>query len=57
MQELYEGKGKGSGLESANGTAWGILNSVTEYVDHERRTRSNEYRLGSAWFGQGVVIK
>lgn len=57
VQELYEGKGKGAGLESANGTAWGLLNAVTEYVDHERRARSNEYRLDSAWFGQGAVIK
>ncbi|MBG5825199.1 hypothetical protein GHW10_32595, partial [Pseudomonas aeruginosa] len=33
------------------------LNAVTEYVDHERRARSNEYRMDSAWFGQGAVIK
>ncbi|KES22997.1 hypothetical protein FG99_15645 [Pseudomonas sp. AAC] len=44
-------------LEAANGTAWGLLNAVTEYIDHERRARSNEYRIDSAWFGQGAVIK
>lgn len=48
---------QGSGLESTNGTSWGLLNAVTEYVGHERRARSNEYRLDSAWFGQGAVIK
>ena len=57
VQGLYEGQGRGSRLEAANGTAWGLLNAVTEYVDHERRARSNEYRMDSAWFGQGAVIK
>lgn len=57
VQNLYEGKGRGSDLESARGTAWGLLNAVTEYVDHERRARSSEYRMDSAWFGQGAVIK
>jgi phage/plasmid-like protein (TIGR03299 family) len=56
-QELYEGRGRGSQLESTRGTAWGLLNAVTEYVDHERRARSNEYRMDSAWFGQGAQIK
>lgn len=57
VQALYEGAGKGSDLPSAQGTAWGLLNSVTEFVDHERRARSPEYRLDSAWFGQGAVLK
>ncbi|WP_421526381.1 DUF932 domain-containing protein [Pseudomonas yamanorum] len=57
VQDLYEGKGRGSDLESARGTAWGLLNAVTEYVDHERRARSSEYRVDSAWFGQGAQIK
>lgn len=54
---LYEGRGRGAELEAAKGTAWGLLNSVTEYVDHERRARSNEYRMDTAWFGQGAVLK
>jgi len=57
VQSLYEGKGRGSEMESARGTAWGLLNAVTEYVDHERRARSHEYRMDSAWFGQGAVVK
>ena len=57
VQSLYEGQGRGSTLASAQGTAWGLLNAVTEYVDHERRARSNEYRMDSAWFGQGANIK
>jgi len=57
VQSMYEGQGQGSELASASGTAWGLLNSVTEYVDHERRARSKEFRLDSAWFGQGAALK
>ena len=54
---LYEGDGKGAELASSKGTAFGLLNAVTEYVDHERRARSTELRLESAWFGQGATLK
>lgn len=57
VQALYNGNGMGSQLESANGTAFGLLNSVTEFVDHQRRARSNGHRLDSAWFGQGASLK
>lgn len=54
---LFAGAGRGSALASADGTAWGLLNAVTEYVDHSKRARSQDYRLDSAWFGQGSQIK
>ncbi|MFM0212837.1 DUF932 domain-containing protein [Paraburkholderia sediminicola] len=54
---LYEGDGKGAELASSKGTAFGLLNAVTQYVDHERRARSTDHRLESAWFGQGASIK
>jgi phage/plasmid-like protein (TIGR03299 family) len=54
---LYSGEGKGSKMQSANGTSWGLLNSVTEFIDHERRARSQDTRLDSAWFGTGAAIK
>jgi len=57
VQALYDGQGRGAELTAAKGTAWGLLNAVTEFVDHERRARNQEYRLDSAWFGQGAQLK
>ena len=54
---LYEGAGRGAMLPSAQGTAFGLLNAVTEFVDHERRAKSSDNRLDSAWFGQGAAVK
>ena len=54
---LYNGHGRGAELGSAHGTALGLLNAVTEFVDHERRARNTDYRLDSAWFGQGAALK
>ena len=57
VQALYDGNGRGAELDSAKGTAWGLLNAVTEYVDHEKRARSDEHRMDSALFGQGANVK
>jgi phage/plasmid-like protein (TIGR03299 family) len=57
VQKLYHSEGRGSQLCTAQGTAWGLLNAITEYVDHEKRARSNDYRIDSAWFGQGASLK
>lgn len=57
VRSLYEGGGKGALLASSRDTAWGLLNSVTEYVDHHRRARSDGHRRDAAWFGQGAQIK
>ena len=57
VQSLYEGAGRGAELSAAQGTAWGLLCAVTEFVDHEKRARNAEYRLDSAWFGSGAGLK
>ncbi|MBO9855134.1 DUF932 domain-containing protein [Xanthomonas sp. A1809] len=57
VRALYEGAGRGSKLASSRATAWGLLNAVTEHVDHHRRARSNDHRRDAAWFGQGTKIK
>ena len=55
--DLYAGAGMGANLVSASDTAWGLLNAVTQFVDHERRARCVDNRLESAWFGTGAVLK
>ncbi|MGO4575018.1 DUF932 domain-containing protein [Cupriavidus sp. 2TAF22] len=57
VQGLYDGEGLGADLASASGTAWGMLNAITQYADHERRARSTDHRLDSAWFGAGANLK
>jgi len=54
---LFSGQGRGAELASASGTVWGLLNAVTEQIDHHRRARTIDYRLDSAWFGKGAEIK
>lgn len=57
VRALYDGGGRGAMLASSRGTAWGLLNGVTEFVDHHRRARSEDHRRDAAWFGQGAQIK
>lgn len=47
----------GASLASAKGTVWGLVNSVTRFVDFERRAQSQSNRLESAWFGPGADVK
>ncbi|KMQ76400.1 DUF932 domain-containing protein [Marinobacter subterrani] len=54
---LFKGEGRGAGLASSDGTAYGLLNAVTEFIDHQRRAKTTDHRLDSAWFGTGAVIK
>ncbi|KAF0811014.1 hypothetical protein A167_00046 [Alcanivorax sp. S71-1-4] len=57
VMALFDGAGRGANLASSHNTAYGLLNAVTEFVDHERRARSTDHRLDAAWFGQGAVLK
>lgn len=53
---LFAGNGKGAELSSAKGTAWGLLNSATEYVDWHIG-KSQDRRLESAWLYGGSNLK
>jgi len=55
--ELYKGKGMGAGLEAANGTMWGLLNAVTETIDHHSSHRTGDARMNNSWFGTGNKLK
>ena len=57
VMDMFNGQGRGAELSSAKGTAYGLLCSITEFVDHERRAMSTDHRLDSAWFGAGAAIK
>jgi len=57
VMTMFNGHGRGAELASAKDTAYGLLCSITEFVDHERRAMSRDHRLNSAWFGAGANIK
>ncbi|WP_262125030.1 DUF932 domain-containing protein [Acinetobacter baumannii] len=57
VMTMFNGHGRGAELASAKDTAYGLLCSITEFVDHERRTISTDHRMDSAWFGAGANIK
>lgn len=57
VMALFDGHGRGAELASSKGTAFGLLNAVTEFVDHEQRAYSADHRLESAWFGQVAGLK
>jgi phage/plasmid-like protein (TIGR03299 family) len=47
----------GQNLPTAKDTAWGLVNAVTYYVDHKRKSNHQCARLDSAWFGSGALLK
>jgi len=55
--ELFNGDAIGHDLPGFADTTWGWLNSVTEFVDHERRGKSDSHRLSSSLFGRGDAMK
>lgn len=61
MLELYE-QNDGNRFKEQRGTAYNLLNAVTQFVDHERSTRGNGVavdvkRSESALFGSGEDLK
>ena len=56
VMDLFEGKSIGYGMTGTIGTKWGLLNAVTEYIDHERG-HNVDSRMNNAWFGNGNRLK
>lgn len=54
LGQLMESYHKAPG--ATPGSAWGVLNAVTHYVDH-KDARDDSARLNSAWYGQGDRMK
>jgi len=52
----FSGSGIGATLPSAQGTAWGLLNAITEYTDHDYGRNENN-RFKQAQFGQTAQLK
>ena len=57
VMTMFNGQGRGAELSSVKDTAYGLLCSITEFADHERRAMSQDHRLDSAWFGAGAGLK
>lgn len=55
--DLFNGGAKGANMDGVRGTAWGLLNAVTEYADFHIRASTQDNRLNSAWFGAGASLK
>jgi hypothetical protein len=54
---LFAGAAIGDRIPGVHGTAWGMLNAVTEYVDHRASTKTDSHRMDSAWSGRGEDLK
>lgn len=57
VMALFKGQGMGADFDGVHGTAFGLLNGFTEYVDHWARARSEENRFVSSQWGQGADLK
>lgn len=57
LQRTFQYSPTIAGIPGVNGTAWGALNSFTEFIDHEVKARSDDRRFEMALFGAGAEIK
>lgn len=56
-ESVLERYRNGMGTGKTLGTLYGLVNAVTEFVDHETRARVPDHALWGSWFGRGAAIK
>lgn len=57
VEEILARYRNGMGTSKTEGTVWGVLNSITEHVDHTTRARKADQALWNTWYGKGAAIK
>lgn len=57
VQAILNKAKNGMGTDKTYGTLWGVLNGVTEFVDHDSRARIADHALWGSWFGKGANLK
>lgn len=57
IMRLFNGGQLGANLKGRQGTVWGLLNAVTEHVDHHIVAKDASLALDSMWFGRGDALK
>jgi phage/plasmid-like protein (TIGR03299 family) len=57
IMSLFNGGAMGSEFDGVRNTAYGLLNAVTEYVDHHVRARNDQNRFVSSQWGAGGDLK
>lgn len=57
LQAIMKRAKYGMGADKTYGTLWGLLNGVTEFVDHESRNRTPDHSFWAAQFGKGNDLK
>ena len=55
MQSIEAGPGQD--LKTTAGTAFGLYNGVTHWLDHRKNYRNDSNRLDSVWFGNSAKIR
>ena len=57
VSKLMEFYSHGSGAEMSHGTAWGLLNAVTEMYTHGSGRREASHQFWDAYYGAGDNVK
>jgi len=63
IRGLFNGGQRGGDMDAVKGTAWGLFNATTEYVDHARGTKAQngrgatEARMDSILWGSGAKLR